>query len=128
MAGFDDVAQALVSRPSLTTVRQPFYEQGVHAVKTVLDVINNRPVDDKIVLPTGSVFRRSCGCPSSDFIQAAVSADSPARQHASDLVLQMNLNETANRLRASFTKEDLFTAIEEKFEGLKIDGFTHFIQ
>lgn len=62
IAGFDDVTEASLVLPSLTTVRQPLYKQGKTAILTLLDIINQKEAPKRILLPTESVYRRSCGC------------------------------------------------------------------
>lgn len=62
IAGFDDVTEASLILPSLTTVRQPLYKQGKTALLTLIDIIKGEKVEDQILLPTESVYRRSCGC------------------------------------------------------------------
>jgi LacI family transcriptional regulator len=53
VVGFDDVAQASLSVPSLTTVRQPMEAMGSMSVGIMLDAIN--AVDQKKQIP---VMRR----------------------------------------------------------------------
>ncbi|MCC6805116.1 MAG: LacI family DNA-binding transcriptional regulator [Anaerolineae bacterium] len=67
VVGFDDVPLASYVSPSLTTVRQPIYEQGVYAARTALDMLKSDgkqpPLSPpRIILPTTLVIRRSCGC------------------------------------------------------------------
>jgi phosphoserine phosphatase RsbU/P len=62
VVGFDDIEDARFSSPALTTVRQPLREQGEAAVRTVLSQIHGTAADGRIVLPTTTVLRRSCGC------------------------------------------------------------------
>jgi sigma-B regulation protein RsbU (phosphoserine phosphatase) len=62
VVGFDDIEDARFGSPALTTVRQPLREQGEAAVRTVLARINGNETDGRIVLPTHTVLRRSCGC------------------------------------------------------------------
>ena len=57
--GFDDIEQAKMALPSLTTVRQPIFEMGRQAVEML---IANEPLPATIELPTELVLRRSCGC------------------------------------------------------------------
>lgn len=61
VVGFDDIALARVTFPSLTTVRQPFYEMGIAAVKTLMRALEsgNPPAD--VVIPASLVIRASCG-------------------------------------------------------------------
>jgi diguanylate cyclase (GGDEF)-like protein len=62
IAGFDDVTEASLVHPSLSTVRQPLYKQGAMAVKTLLEIIDGSSNKKDVLLPTESVYRRSCGC------------------------------------------------------------------
>jgi len=66
LIGFDDVASAAVSRPSLTTIRQPASEQGREGLKQLVLLTGGaRPAGDS-VLPIELKVRRSCGCTSLD--------------------------------------------------------------
>jgi len=71
VVGFDNVAEARVSTPALTTVRQPIYEQGKRAVEMLLALLAGEDVPEQVVLPTEMVVRRSCGCHSQAVLQAA---------------------------------------------------------
>lgn len=62
VAGFDDVQEAAVIRPALSTVRQPLFLMGQTAVDNVLQQISGQFVASETVLPTEPVYRRSCGC------------------------------------------------------------------
>jgi signal transduction histidine kinase/DNA-binding LacI/PurR family transcriptional regulator len=70
MVGFDDVAEARVSTPSLTTVRQPIHEQGKRAVEMLLALLTGEDAPEQVILPTEMVVRRSCGCHSQTVLQA----------------------------------------------------------
>lgn len=60
--GFDDIEESRFTIPSLTTVRQPLYEQGRDAVRIVLDQLRNGAPPERVVRRTELVMRRSCGC------------------------------------------------------------------
>jgi DNA-binding LacI/PurR family transcriptional regulator len=62
--GFDDVEEARYSSPPLTTVRQPFREQGAAAVQLLWTKLQKGNQTSRLVLPTTTVFRLSCGCAS----------------------------------------------------------------
>jgi sigma-B regulation protein RsbU (phosphoserine phosphatase) len=62
VVGFDDIDDARISLPSLTTVRQPIYEMGVRAVQLLLRQMAGRETPAQEVLPTELVVRNSCGC------------------------------------------------------------------
>lgn len=60
--GFDDIPQASLSYPKLTTVHQPLEQMGQVAVKLLLERIadQNRP-PQRITLATQLIIRDSCG-------------------------------------------------------------------
>jgi LacI family transcriptional regulator, galactose operon repressor len=60
--GFDDIPQASLVYPKLTTVRQPLEQMGQVAVKMLLERIENpsRP-PQRVTLPTQLIIRDSCG-------------------------------------------------------------------
>jgi DNA-binding LacI/PurR family transcriptional regulator len=62
--GFDDIQMSALTRPSLTTVRQPMQLLGEAAVTLLFNRLqhsNGLPRHE--VLDTKLVIRRSCGCP-----------------------------------------------------------------
>jgi LacI family transcriptional regulator len=59
--GFDDIPQASLTRPALTTIRQPLEKMGRVATQMLLDLLNNPERKGKrIELPTELVVRDSC--------------------------------------------------------------------
>ncbi len=62
--GFDDIPQASIIHPALTTVRQPLRNMGSVATQLLLDMLKNSALPSKrIELPTGLVVRDSCQLP-----------------------------------------------------------------
>ena len=62
--GFDDIQMSALTRPSLTTVRQPMQLLGEAAVTLLFDRLqNSNELPRHEVLDTELVIRRSCGCP-----------------------------------------------------------------
>lgn len=60
--GFDDIPQASLVYPKLTTIRQPLEQMGQVAVKMLLAQIENRSSSPQLItLPTQLVIRDSCG-------------------------------------------------------------------
>lgn len=60
--GFDDIPQAAVVRPALTTVRQPLVEMGRSAARMLLELIENPSLPPRRVeLDTQFVIRETCG-------------------------------------------------------------------
>lgn len=61
LAGFDDVDEARLTEPSLTTSRQPLERLGTEAVRRLLQ--SRDPGDDlELRISTDLVLRHSCGC------------------------------------------------------------------
>jgi LacI family transcriptional regulator len=64
IVGFDDIPQASVMRPGLTTVSQPLEKMGRVATQMLLDLFRNKEkTDNRIELPTELVIRESCQPP-----------------------------------------------------------------
>jgi LacI family transcriptional regulator len=65
VVGFDDIPQAALVRPGLTTVNQPLEKMGRVATQMLLDLFRkeDKPDDNRIELPTELVIRESCQPP-----------------------------------------------------------------
>ncbi|MDR1446229.1 MAG: substrate-binding domain-containing protein, partial [Treponema sp.] len=63
VTGFDDISQAQLVNPPLTTVRQPLSEQGGMAVRAIRDLIRGIAVPRIIYVESTLILRSSCGCP-----------------------------------------------------------------
>jgi LacI family transcriptional regulator len=62
--GFDDIPQAAMIRPALTTIRQPLEKMGRVATQMLLDLlIHPEKETDRMELPTELVVRDSCKAP-----------------------------------------------------------------
>lgn len=62
LIGFDDIPFARMTRPALTTVRQPIFGIGLRAAQLLIEIIENPPESARCeVLPTELVIRDSCG-------------------------------------------------------------------
>jgi DNA-binding LacI/PurR family transcriptional regulator len=62
--GFDDIAEARMATPALTTVAQPLITSGRTAVGMLVDLIADRPLADRaIVLPPSLVVRDTTAVP-----------------------------------------------------------------
>lgn len=61
VVGFDDTRMALISRPRLTTLRQPIYDIGAVSIRMLIKLANHESVDEKVIdLPYAIVERESC--------------------------------------------------------------------
>jgi PAS domain S-box-containing protein len=62
LTGFDDIDVARNTNPALTTVRQPYYAVGAHALETLLARMAGKDVPEAFQVPTECIIRESCGC------------------------------------------------------------------
>jgi len=79
VVGFDDIAQARLHSPSLTTVRQPLEELGRQGALRIMGLLDGAPAEGALTLETELVLRRSCGC---------VPTDLPSPHEAGDELLE----------------------------------------
>jgi LacI family transcriptional regulator len=62
VVGFNDLPEAYMSRPPLATIRPYLHNLGVQAARTVLDLLDGKPVKNLVTLPVELIRRKSCGC------------------------------------------------------------------
>jgi alanine racemase len=58
--GFDDIPEARIVRPQLTTVSQPGYEKGRRAGELLVNLIADTAVEPQHILPATLVKRATC--------------------------------------------------------------------
>jgi DNA-binding LacI/PurR family transcriptional regulator len=78
VVGFDDQEGSRICVPPLTTVRHPVYESGKQSVEMLVALLRGRDIPERVTLPTQSVVRQSCGCPSLAVINAGAEHAIPA--------------------------------------------------
>jgi hypothetical protein len=62
VVGFDDIEEAALMEPGLTTVRQPFDKQGYDALHLLLASMRDGSAPRGVQLDTEPTIRGSCGC------------------------------------------------------------------
>jgi sigma-B regulation protein RsbU (phosphoserine phosphatase) len=62
VVGFDDIEEAALVEPALTTVRQPFDRQGYDALHLLLAALRDGTAPRSVQLDTEATIRGSCGC------------------------------------------------------------------
>jgi LacI family transcriptional regulator len=61
VVGFDDIPQAAMVHPALTTVNQPLEKMGRVATQKLLDLLQKPDTEaERIELPTELIIRESC--------------------------------------------------------------------
>jgi phosphoserine phosphatase RsbU/P len=62
VTGFDDLVLARLGNPPITTVVQPVPGIAAAALDLLLKVIDGKPIEPVVTVPTQVIRRRSCGC------------------------------------------------------------------
>jgi diguanylate cyclase (GGDEF)-like protein len=99
VTGFDDTEESLTTKPTLTTIKQPFYDIGRQSVKMLLSILDGKKVPDKIVIPTEFIIRESCGCKVVDKL------DHIKSNSAQKSVVPDNQNESGKEITVNINKE-----------------------
>lgn len=62
VTGFDNTREGKLSYPSLASVDQNYKEQGSECAKLAVELINNRKLVEKRIIPCSATVGESCGC------------------------------------------------------------------
>ena len=62
LVGFDNDPDSRFINPPLTTIEQPLDDMADCAVEVLAGMMKGRVTNERTVLPTRTVYRRSCGC------------------------------------------------------------------
>lgn len=61
VSGYGDINVASIYRPTLTTIKEPFYDMGAISIRKMLKKLIGEPIsDEEIVLPIRLIKRESC--------------------------------------------------------------------
>ena len=72
VTGYDDLDEARLTEPALTTVRQPLRAEAAAAVDVIVRQLSGLPVAPRLELGSRLVVRHSCGC-----VRTELAADAP---------------------------------------------------
>jgi serine phosphatase RsbU (regulator of sigma subunit) len=119
VVGFDDAEEARGASPTLSTVRQPYFELAQHALDTLTAILDGKPTPGRVVLGSRLVRRRSCGC---------LSDGAPSDAPPSLGTKSVSFREAFEQLRPELTTELASSAkraraaLERGFEGPLLDA------
>jgi LacI family repressor for deo operon, udp, cdd, tsx, nupC, and nupG len=85
VAGFDDIELAAVVQPSLTTIRQPRREIGRTGALALVDLLNGRPVPERVLLDTELVVRASTAPPGQIVAGKPPASSQPGPRRSEDM-------------------------------------------
>ncbi len=121
VVGFDDADEARGATPSLSTVRQPYFELAAHALDVLNGVLEGKAPPERLVLGSRLVRRRSCGC-----LSDGAPSDAPPSISASTLPFR----EAFERMRPELGRELVSSARRARagvvpgFEGPVLDALS----
>jgi DNA-binding LacI/PurR family transcriptional regulator/anti-anti-sigma regulatory factor/putative methionine-R-sulfoxide reductase with GAF domain len=101
VTGFDDIEDARVEIPPLTTVRQPLYQQGRSAVRMLLAQLRGERYPPEKPLQTELVVRQSCGCLLEEVAQIAIGAGKKDGQDLETILERHRERVLAEMIRAA---------------------------
>ncbi len=125
VVGFDDAEEARGATPTLTTVRQPYFDLASSALDTLFAMLDGEPVPERVVLGSRLVRRRSCGC---------LSDGAPSDAPPSLSVLGQPFREAFERLRPELARELVLSAkrarcaVDYGFEGGLLDALVEALE
>jgi phosphoserine phosphatase RsbU/P len=117
--GFDDADEARGATPTLSSVRQPYFELATHALDTLEQLMDGEPAPERLVLGSRLVRRRSCGC---------LSDGAPSDAPPSLSTVSEPFREAFERLRPQLARELVASArraranVDPGFEHALLDG------
>jgi DNA-binding LacI/PurR family transcriptional regulator/signal transduction histidine kinase len=79
VVGFDDVDDAQANIPSITTVRQPFYELGYEGIKMLAALVDGQTLPARSLIPAQLIIRESCGCLGNTFSWSTTLAETQSQ-------------------------------------------------
>ena len=77
VTGFDDSIAAQNLDVPLTTVQQPIRAMGHQAVQMMVQLLRGEPVEERAMVPSELIVRRSCGCLPGALRQISVATTAP---------------------------------------------------
>jgi sigma-B regulation protein RsbU (phosphoserine phosphatase) len=123
--GFDDAEEARGSSPTLSTVRQPYFELAAHALDALTNILDGKPAPERLVLGSRLVRRRSCGC---------LSDGAPSDAPPSVSTLTEPFRDAFERMRPELGRDLLTSAkraranVESGFEGAFLDALSEALE
>jgi DNA-binding LacI/PurR family transcriptional regulator len=117
VTGFDDIGPCLDVKPHLTTVRQPHLEIGEAAIEILLKAMKGVPPQTgPVTVPGAAVFRRSCGCSSSE-AESYSRAASPGRNVAARPLVMERLQQLIDKSLGSGDPDVFLDGLEAAVSG-----------
>lgn len=129
VTGFDDIPEAALQIPSLTTVLQPFKKMGELATHMLQELICGSSVPEKVYIDTEVRIRSSCGCETEKSVSDEDKNKAQNRIHRLSLqkfkndYYVYNVSDFARRLTDTDTYQKLCECLDVFLEYFEIENF-----
>lgn len=122
IVGFDNSETGAYSDPAITSVDKNPYELGYRSIYTILDIINQKPVEN-VHIPAKVSCRDSCGCKD----EYEIDVDTLKYKFVQQNIYTSHLSELINKNLGEFsglqTPEEVVPVVEESIHRIGLKSF-----
>jgi signal transduction histidine kinase len=126
VTGFDDIPQAKLEYPALTTVRQPMEEMGNKALEIMTELLKGKKVCNIHTVRSSLVIRNSCGCPKENetsLDELQIRNQKTQYQYLYSEKLLRMISRMGQELNSVFSIQEMRTYIDRNLDLIGIKNF-----
>ena len=126
ITGFDDIPQAKLEYPALTTVRQPMEEMGNKALEIMTELLKGKKVCNIHTVRSSLVIRNSCGCPKENetsLDELQIRNQKTQYQYLYSEKLLRMISRMGQELNSVFSIQEMRTYIDRNLDLIGIKNF-----
>ena len=128
ITGFDDIPQAKLELPPLTTVRQPMKKMGTLAIDSIIKLINGEELPPVTTIHTDLIIRESCNCkPSRQNKTEDVSTKTMQKNYLKSEQMLRMVSHMCQDLNYVYSFDSMNTTLEKNLELFDVRTFCIFL-
>ncbi|MBO5825899.1 MAG: substrate-binding domain-containing protein [Treponema sp.] len=128
ITGFDDIPQAKLEMPPLTTVRQPMKKMGTIAIDSIIKLINGEELPPVTTIHTDLIIRESCNCkPSRQNKTEDVSTKTMQKNYLKSEQMLRMVSHMCQDLNYVYSFDSMNTTLEKNLELFDVRTFCIFL-
>lgn len=128
ITGFDDIPQAKLEMPPLTTVRQPMKKMGTLAIDSIIKLINGEELPPVTTIHTDLIIRESCNCkPSRQNKTEDVSTKTMQKNYLKSEQMLRMVSHMCQDLNYVYSFDSMNTTLEKNLELFDVRTFCIFL-
>lgn len=128
ITGFDDIPQAKLEMPPLTTVRQPMKKMGTIAIDSIIKLINGEELPPVTTIHTDLIIRESCNCkPSRQNKTEDVSTKTMQKNYLKSEQMLRMVSHMCQDLNYVYSFDNMNTTLEKNLELFDVRTFCIFL-